>query len=228
MAAAIESHWDATDRWWRPGVPVLTWHLVFDDHLALHDLARRVGPLLDLTWLDRVPIQWLHVTLQGIAPEPEVEPADRDRLVAEAAARCAGLEPIHLRLGPARVGTHGVALEAEPAVGLRDLRDRLQDADAATRGHDRVPDWRSPLHPHVTLAYANARSVAAALRETLAASEAETTLELTPTKVSLLRLHRAHRLYHWDVLEEVPLASPAPRPPSASPQEPSAPRTRRR
>lgn len=212
MAAAIESHWDATARWWRPGVAVLTWHLVFDDQPALHEVARRLGPVLEVTWLDRVPIPWLHLTLQGVAPGPEVEAAERERLVAAAESRCEGLPPIHLRLGPARVGPHGIALEADPAVGLRELRDRLQDADAATRGRDRVPDWRAPLHPHVTLAYSNARSDAASLHQALAAREPETTVDLTVTKVSLLRLHRAERLYHWHVVGEVPFARPGPHP----------------
>ena len=213
METAIESHWDATARWWRPGVAVITWHLVFDDQPALHEVARRLGPLLAVTWLDRVPAPWLHLTLQGVAPEPQLEAADRENLATAAANRCAELLPIHLRLGPARAGSHGVQLEADHAVHLRELRDRLQDADAETRGRNRVPDWRAPLHPHVTLAYANARNDTASLRQALAEREPETTVDLTVTKVSLLRLHRTDRLYHWDVLADVPFARPEPHPP---------------
>ncbi len=43
MEEAIDSHRDAAARWWRPGVPVLTWHLVFGDQPALHEVAPRLG-----------------------------------------------------------------------------------------------------------------------------------------------------------------------------------------
>lgn len=67
-------------RWWRPGWRVgrsfYTWHLTFDDHPQVADLARRWQAGIDLAGLDHIPADGLHLTMQGIGFTDEVPPDD--------------------------------------------------------------------------------------------------------------------------------------------------------
>ena len=69
------------------------------------DLRRVVGGyqarLADLPGLDLVPVEWLHLTVQGIGFADEVGAGEVDRIVAAVRRRCAALAPLRVTLGPA-------------------------------------------------------------------------------------------------------------------------------
>jgi 2'-5' RNA ligase len=208
--AELRDHWAETAHLWRPGMPVITWHVIFDPDSALHELAARLAPVLAMDGLDLVPPRWLHLTTQGVGLAPDVPDEETRRIVSEAAARLADLAPLRLSLGPATLGAHGVALWAAPLEPLVALRDRLQDSDAAVRGQAAVPDWRAGFRPHVSLAYAGALVDPGDLAARLSALAGATTAALIVRQVSLLLLSRGDRLYHWEELATVPLGGVTP------------------
>ena len=192
----VHDHWERTAALWAHGGAVLTWHVLPAGQLDV--LAAWLAPFLDRPFLSPVPAEWLHLTTQGVDVARDVERETLDRLVAEAAARCAALEPIAARVGPVRVVDEGVVADVEPVEPLVALRDVLQDADASVRGPDQVPDLREPFRPHVSFAYACADGELDELEAAVAA-------DLVVDEVSLLLLSRAERLYYWEVVATVPL-----------------------
>src|SRR4051794_39008380 len=98
----MRDHW-----WWRPGWRVgrsfYTWHITFTDQPAAAQLVADYAPMLaQLPQLEPVPLEWLHLTMQGIGFTDEVDRADVDRIVDAAHKRCAELEPFAVTIGPAR------------------------------------------------------------------------------------------------------------------------------
>lgn len=179
---------------------MLAWHLLPNGRLD--SLSASLHAALERPGLSPVPPQWLHLTTQGVGLEHDVDDEIRRRLVAAAAERCAAVAPVDALAGPPRVVAEGLTLDVEPAALLSALRDLLQDADAAVRGRDAVPDWRAPFWPHITLAYANGDAEAEEI-------EARRPEPVRFDSVTLLRLHRSEQLYHWDVIASVPLTGGA-------------------
>lgn len=102
MPAAMRDHW-----WWRPGWRVgrsfYTWHITFADQPAAHRLVDHYARVLDgLPTLDRVPLRWLHLTMQGLGFTDEVGHDDVEQIVHATRAHIAQLAPFTITLGPAR------------------------------------------------------------------------------------------------------------------------------
>ena len=198
-------HWSATAPLWEHEGPVLSWFVVFEDDAGPAAVARRLAPVLERPFLDPVPPEWLHVTVQGVGPASGITTHTRDRLVRAVETRCAARAPIAARLGRARLIDQGVTADMEPAAPLAALRSLLQDADAEVRGRGAVPDLRTPFWPHVSFAYASADCDSGTLAEDIDALARESTAELTVGAVSLVLLERTPHLYRWDVVARVRL-----------------------
>jgi hypothetical protein len=171
----LRDHWRATAPNWQHGSARLAWHLVLGDDPELAALADELAAPLAAAGLDPVPAPWLHLTLADASPEFPV---------------LAELAPFALRLGPPGALATAAILPAEPAEELNALRSALGD--------------ETPFEPHVTLAYANARTDADALERVLDHC-GDRVIETVVDHVALLRLHRRDHSYEWDVLERVPL-----------------------
>ncbi|HEV8164118.1 MAG TPA: hypothetical protein VGR74_06675 [Actinomycetota bacterium] len=93
---------------WRPGRRQVAWHLTFGDQTVSRgraDLRRAVGGyqarLAEPPGLDPVPVEWLHLTVQGFGFADELGAGEVERMVAAVGRRCAALAPLRLTLGPA-------------------------------------------------------------------------------------------------------------------------------
>ncbi len=163
-AAKMRDHW-----WWRPGWRVgrrfYTWFLTFEGQHDVHRLARAYQDRLDVPSLDLVPLEWLHLTTQGVGFVDEVNEEDTERVASAAQARCASLGPFTLTLGPARVTSEGVVLDVAPTEPVCALREVLRAAVADVWSVDRVPETGKELVPHVSLAYSNTAAWAAPVVE---------------------------------------------------------------
>lgn len=200
-AADVRDHW-----WWRPGWRVgrtfYTWHVTFADQPEVGELAAAYRPALEATTgLDPIPLQWLHLTMQGLGFTDEVDQADVDRIVEAARQRCVGLGPLKLTLGPAHVDPEAVMFDVQPADDVRELRRRLREAIGDVWGKHGVPEAAEPYTPHVSLAYTNAAGPADAL-DAREARTASTDIR----SCQLIVLNRDNRMYQWEPYAEVPFA----------------------
>ncbi len=201
----MRDHW-----WWRPGWRagrrLYTWHLTFEGHHDLHQLVRAYQDSLDVPELDLVPLEGLHLTMQGVGFTDEVSRQQLRQLVVAAERRCGALAPLTLTLGPARVDPEGVCLPVAPQGPVRWLRMAVRGAIAEVLGEGRVPDAAEEFWPHVSVAYSNADGPAAPIVERVGrvgALEAVVTIG----EVRLLELERAGHVYRWETRAVVPLGT---------------------
>jgi hypothetical protein len=134
--ARLRNHWS------RSASPrAYYWYLAFADAPELHALAARCQQAIAFPYYDPVPPESLHLTLDRIAFEDGITPAELDATAAAAQRACQAIPPFAITVGPLG-GTRGaVGLTAAPARPVRDLRDALR---AATLSACRA----APVTPH--------------------------------------------------------------------------------
>jgi 2'-5' RNA ligase len=191
----VRNHW-----WWRPGWRAgrsfYTWHLTFVGQPDVDRLAAHYHAVLrDLPGVDPVPVEWLHLTMQGLGFTDELATGQVDKVVAAVRDRLAALSPFELTLGPVRVDPEALLLDAEPAGAIRDLRLAIRAGIADTWGADRVPEAEAPFTPHVSIGYISADGPAAPFVAVLDASPA--TGRATVTEAQLIVLNRDSGMYTW-------------------------------
>lgn len=197
----MRNHW-----WWRPGWSVgrrfYTWHLTFDGATDVLRLVREYDAHLDLPGLDIIPERWLHLTMQGIGFEGEVDEAEVQKIVAAARARLATLDPFTITLGPAVVDPEVVRLRVTPAEPVVRLRREIRAAIADVWGSEHVPEDEAGFTPHLSLAYSNR---AGDMQPILDAANAVTPEPATMavTHADLILLNRDQQEYRWDAYAEV-------------------------
>jgi len=198
--------------WWRPGWRVgrrfYTWHITFESQDELHRLVRAYQAHLDIPELDLVPLEGLHLTMQGVGFTDEVGQQDLQEILVAARARCEPLAPFPLTLGPARVHPEGVNLPVAPEAPVRWLRMAVRDAIAAVWGEERVPELAEDFSPHVTMAYSNGNGPAAPIIERVERVGALQSVA-TIREAQLIDLERDTHVYHWRTRAAVPLLAEA-------------------
>jgi 2'-5' RNA ligase len=206
----MRNHW-----WWRPGWRpgrrLYAWHLTFGDQTVSRGqaaLRRVVGDyharLAELRGLDPVPLEWLHLTVQGIGFVDRVDAGEVERIVAAVRRRCAALAPVRLTLGPAELQAEGVWLRVAPAVVVRRVRAAVRAGIAEVWGAARVPESAGGFTTHVSLAYSNTDGPSAPYAAALAAvGPRSATVEIAA--IQAISLGRDGHLYRWDKVATVPL-----------------------
>ena len=196
----VRDHW-----WWRPGSRqgrrAFTFHVVFDggtvDGAAkLHRLVREYqAAVSDLGGLDPVPVEWLHLTVQGVGFVDEVGEQAVDAVLAAARRRCAELAPFDLTFGRAIVSDEGIMLPGEPIGPAAALRGALRAGIGDVWGEAGVPEGEAFL-PHVAVAYSSANGSAARFVQAVEAS-APPPATVTVRAASLIVIDRDARIYRW-------------------------------
>jgi hypothetical protein len=202
----LADHW-----WWRPGWHptrrYLTWFILFDDDPGLRvHVARMQAELADLDYLDPVPPDGLHMTIQGVAFADELTPDQVAALGAEADRRCADLAPFTLTIGPANGFEAGTFLRSTPWQPVAELRRRLREAVAAVLGEGRIPEGEpAEFKPHISLTYCHAAAPAADLIGRVARLRGFPHTTTAIAGVDLVEQRREHHVYRWDVRHHVDL-----------------------
>jgi|1186.fasta_scaffold00128_3 hypothetical protein len=203
MINEVRDHW-----YWRPGWRVgrsfYTWHITFQSDPVLAELHAAYQPVVNsLPGLTAVPVQWLHLTMQGIGFADKLSQEDLDPIVEAAQQRLAAMRPFEVRIGPAVVDVESLQLPVEPVVRMRRLRAQLIAAITDVSGRDSVPTLPE-LKPHISLGYWNSAAAAAPLRQRVTAlSGGIATTQIT--HVSLINLNRDHQSYEWTTYATVAL-----------------------
>ncbi|GII60610.1 hypothetical protein Skr01_06950 [Sphaerisporangium krabiense] len=199
----MRDHW-----WWRPGWSVgtrmYTWHVTFGGQAALHQITERYQAALGaLPGVDLIPLQWLHLTMQGVGFTDQVPDAEVRKITAAAEEHLTAHPPITFTVGAPIVDPEAILFRVEPADQLRRVRDSVRAAITDVWGAHRVPDapeWT----PHVSLAYSNGEGSAAPYLEAVHGVAADP-VTVTVNAVQLIRLDRDTKVYKWDTVASVPL-----------------------
>jgi len=105
----MRDHW-----WWRPGWRagrrLYTWHLTFEGHHDLHRLVGTYQDCLDVPELDLVPLEGLHLTMQGVGFTDQLSQQQVRQIVVAAERRCGMLAPQDRACGSAH-GPGGAAID---------------------------------------------------------------------------------------------------------------------
>ncbi|MER5457044.1 2'-5' RNA ligase family protein [Micromonospora sp. NPDC002389] len=213
--ASLRQRWTAygkltslTDHWyWRPGWRAdrqfYTWHLTFDDQPDLHDLVSQLQRQLALPGLDLVPLDGLHLTMQGLGFTDEVSDADVADIVAVARDRCATLPPMRLTLGPVDADAEGIGLLVQPWDQVERLRCAVREAIGEV--WEEVPEPAEGFRPHVTIAYSGSPAPIAPIRNQLAELRHLPPVGTTVRHVTLIALRREAHTYRWTTIAMLPL-----------------------
>ena len=198
----MADHW-----WWRPGWRpdrhYLTWYLVFHDQALSDYVGGFQRALADLDYLDPVPVDGLHLTVQGVAFADEM-PADQVAALGKAADEaCADVEPFTLTVGPIAAYTGGTFLRTAPWQPVASLRERLRSAVGQILGPDAVPDEPARFKPHISVTYCNADPPAAEVIRRLAELRQRSPISLPVASVDLLELRREDHAYRWDIRHHI-------------------------
>jgi 2'-5' RNA ligase len=204
-ATQLRNHW-----YWRPGHrpdrPFYTFHLTFTGRHDLHRLVTDYQHALrDVSGLDPVPIPWLHITMQGIGFVDEVSEADRDAIIEAARRRLATIPALALSFHHATIRPEAIALYPHPAEPVHTIRTAIRHAIADIWGTNHIPEPVTGYQPHLSIAYANTYTDAAAAAETITALTTDP-VQLILTSAFCIALQRTNHTYHWNTHTTVLLA----------------------
>ena len=204
-ADTLADHW-----WWRPGWQVgtrfLAFHITVADLPALADhVAAYQHVLAPFAFLDLIPRQRLHITVQGLDHAHNVSDSQRDDVTAAVRAQLAAIPAPTLTFDRPVAHREAVVLPPTDPQPRRAIRDAIRAGIAAAYG----PPEGAPTtkyRPHSSAAYVNTAADAVPVRQALDALDVPpATLALT--HVTLMEMHRDNRMYQWRVITTVPFGA---------------------
>ena len=149
----------------RSNIPATSDYLVYlialDREPAVARAARRLQAFLDFPYVNPVPREALHITLQSIDHREKLTPEQRASLFERAAPVLASLPPFDVTIGGANSFDVAAFLEVHDGGVLREARAQLRAALPwlAEEGRDPlVRDGVDTYLPHVSIAYYNAEA----------------------------------------------------------------------
>lgn len=206
-ATQLRNHW----YWrpgWREGREFYTWHLTFEGQAELHRLVTAYQDALrDVPGLDLIPLDWLHLTVQGVGFTDEISLTDIRAIADAAAKRLAKLAPVELIFRQPVVRHEALAIPPEPVAPLFAIRNEIRTGIAGVWGKNRVPETLDQFQPHLSVAYANADSPAAPTLAALATVSQES-VHIVVREASLIVLRRDGHLYRWQTFDRISFSAP--------------------
>jgi 2'-5' RNA ligase len=189
----LVNHWVPMPEW-RPGRRLWAFYLTFAGQPELYARVARYRELLrDVPGLDWIEPRWLHLTVQGIAFDDELDPARVDAIGKEIGELAGRYRLPTLTVGRARPDHDAISMPVTPTEELRALRSAIRAAVGAPLYQ--LPEPAEGFTPHISIAYAHAP--VAGLGARLAGIGAPE-LRLDVPGISLLRLAREQPRWHWE------------------------------
>jgi 2'-5' RNA ligase len=179
--------------------------LTFENDLELHSLVRECQQEISFPYYDLTPPCELHLTLDRIAFEGDIELDCLAGIQADAVRACSRMPPFEITIGSLG-GTQGaIGFSAYPVDPIRDLRDTLRTVTLSS--YPSAPVRDPEFHPHVAIAYANSDDIPAA-RVIAVVEKLNPTahVSVTVTHGTLVLLERLSRSYAWQALSRIPLS----------------------
>lgn len=199
-----------TNHWQRPGWTDCRrsyhWLLALDNEPELAALAGRCQASLgDLSILDLVPSDTLHLTLQRVGFTDEVDSAQLQAVADTATRRCADLASFVLHIGWLAGSQGAIRFTALPVEIVNLLRRAVLKALADVCGPATGQSAESTAFwPHVSIAYCNTPAPATPV----IVERVGKLRSLAPAKVhvqalDLVELRRDDRVYRWEIMSRV-------------------------
>jgi 2'-5' RNA ligase len=188
---------------WPAGREDYCWHVLPGPGELPGRLAAQYRELMRWPGLAAVEGEWMHVTVQHLAPAAQVRGADLGKMIRLVRGRCGGIAPFPVTVGRPEVWETSVVCPVRPAYLLRFLRQIITDVGReVTVG--RMGFHEPSYCPHLTLAYAVTHVEQEPVRAWIADCEAaEDTLPVTRL-VLVAQRHDGHEIT-WRVIDEVAL-----------------------
>jgi len=143
MFEEVRDHW----YWrpgWRAGRSFYTWHITFADRPEIAALHTSYADLVnDLPGFTPVPLDWLHVTLQGVGFTDRVPDEDLADIIEATRHRVTTIEAFPVTIGPAVLDAETVQLPIRPVEPLQHLRDLIRAAITDVWGDDAMSRSRT-------------------------------------------------------------------------------------
>ncbi|WP_328372969.1 2'-5' RNA ligase family protein [Micromonospora zamorensis] len=112
-----------------------------------------------------MPLDGLHLTMQGLGFTDDVNNTDVASIVAETRRRWGGLPPLELSLVPVDPDAEGIGLLVRPWNRVEHLRATIRGAIGAV--WQTVPEASDGFRPHVTIAYSSGQAPTEPIRTRL-------------------------------------------------------------
>lgn len=195
----VQDHW-----WWRPGWRkgrhFYACHLTFEQASELHELVKTYqNALAPVSNLDMIPLEWLHLTMQGIGFVDDVSDNELSDIRQAIADQVSKLQPFVVSFSYAVVRPEAIYLPAERPDSLVTLHNILGQAIASVIGDarsHRLPEQASGYRPHVSVAYVNKNGPAMPIRSIVDGLNVPA-VEIPVSEVPILTFHRDERMYVW-------------------------------
>ncbi|MGH3905454.1 MAG: 2'-5' RNA ligase family protein [Pseudonocardiaceae bacterium] len=193
-----------------------TWHLTFDHATELRQLVSAYqAALAPLPGLNPVPLQWLHLTIQGVGYADELPPGQLDDVAESVRRELATMSAFTLTFHRAVIRDEAIALPPTPVEPLHELLTRLRRsiATATDAPVHTGPEQAHGFHPHVTIAYSHTNAVAEPYAGALNnVNESAATVNVAETAlIKQERLLEPDWLYRWTTHSIASLSHRTPR-----------------
>jgi 2'-5' RNA ligase len=157
----MANHWDRPG--WTGGRRSYHWMITFENAPEVKALAAACqAELADLADLDLVPLDYLHVTIQGLGFTDEVSFAEIQDIRTAIESRAAQLSPFAVEVGPLAGSPGAVRLSVTPHESVRAIHRLIAAAASRNPG---VPASRirssDAFVPHASVAYSSSSAPAA-------------------------------------------------------------------
>jgi 2'-5' RNA ligase len=204
-ADTVRNHW-----WWRPGWQIgrrfYAFHITFDGNADLQQLLGAYrDALADIPTVTLIPDRWIHLTMQGIGFTDEIPTDDVRRIAQRASEELARIPAFDVSFRDIVVADEAIALPAEPAEPVRDLRKATRRAIATALGKDKVAEDPQRFRPHVSVAYITADGPANPYIDAVKTAQPDA-VRIKIERVDLIEMHRDNRMYKWTTVAALPLA----------------------
>jgi 2'-5' RNA ligase len=205
----VRSHWWPRPGW-VPGRLFYTWHLTFAGAEQLHRLADTYQQrLAELPGLNPVPLQWLHLTMQGVGWVDETPDRAVAAVVDSVSERLHNLSTFDITFYRPVVIREAIVLPPEPTAPLHSLRHAMREGISKALGPQAVhdgPQDASGYRPHVSIAYVSSDGVSSPYRSALAVPTAPAVVRVE--EVALIAQERIldpQWLYRWSTVARAQL-----------------------
>lgn len=199
--ATVAEHWPA-------GREDYHWHVLPGTELLRERLRRPYDGLLEREELAAVGPEYMHVTIQHLAPVSDITDAELTDIVNLTRDGCASFAPFAVIAGRAEAWETSVVCPLRPGYLLGQLWHVVTSATRTVAG-SRLAIHPAVFHPHMALAYATGHVEQAEIRAWLADCEA-TDVAFPVTRLVLVAQKHDGREITFRVVSEIPLADEQP------------------
>lgn len=200
----MDSFFAATAIRWPAGREDYHWHVLPGSERLRERLVQPYGELLEHAGLVPVRPEYMHITIQHLAPVSAISEAELTAIVTIVRDRCASFAPFAVIAGRAEAWETSIVCALRPGYLLGSLWSVVTSATRRVAG-SRLAIHPAVYHPHMALAYSTGYAGQDGIRAWLADCVATETA-FPVTRLVLVAQKHDGREITFRILSEIPLA----------------------